>query len=394
MKSPKIIIFLTVLFDLIGFGIVIPLISIYGRHFGATPSDLALLGSAYSVMQFIFAPMWGALSDKIGRRPVLLVSLLGSTGAYILFGLAESFNMILISRALAGLFAANISTAQAYMSDISTADKRASAMGMIGAAFGLGFLLGPPLGGISAHYLGLGAPGLLAGTICGANFLFACIALPESLSAESRRAAQRRSRSPLKALFSPALAANRRLLGLVLVFFGATFAFAHFEQCFSLLLQTRFFPATQDASLQSGILLGWSGILGVIIQGGLMRRIEKKVSLWKVLYMGLCLAVGAYVLLPYLPTFYSYFAVIALLAVGGALANPALSALISKEASGSEQGKTMGISQAFGSLARALAPSSAQFAFGRHYSLPFLMAGAICAGLIILVSSVRPRGSV
>ncbi len=391
MRSPKIIIFLTVLFDLIGFGIVIPLISIYGRHFGATPGELAMLGSAYSVMQFIFAPLWGALSDRIGRRPVLLVSLLGSTAAYLLFGLSDSFNGILLSRALAGFFAANISTAQAYMSDITPPQKRASAMGMIGAAFGLGFLLGPPLGGIASHYLGLGAPGLLAGTICGANFLFACLALPESLPSDLRRAAIRRSRSPLKTLFAPALKENRRLLGLVAIFFGATFAFAHFEQCFSLLLQTRLFPDTQDATLQSGLLLGWAGIIGVIIQGGLMRRIEKKVSLWRVMYLGLGLAVCAYVLLPFLPTYSSYFVAVGILAIGGALANPAVSALISREASASEQGKTLGISQSFGSLARALAPSSAQFAFGKNYVLPFLIAAGISSVLLMVLARIRPH---
>jgi MFS family permease len=157
-----VVIFTTVFLDLVGFGIIIPLVGIYGRHYGATPLELAVLGSIYSVMQFFFSPVWGRLSDRMGRRPILLLSLLGSTLSYFLFAFSNTLGLIILSRALAGIFAANISTAQAYIADVTPHKDRAKGMGLIGAAFGIGFTLGPPLGGISTAKLGMSAPGLIA----------------------------------------------------------------------------------------------------------------------------------------------------------------------------------------------------------------------------------------
>ena len=163
-RSPLIVIFTTVFFDLIGFGIIIPLVGIYGRNFGASTVELAILGSIYSIMQFFFSPIWGRLSDRHGRRPILLMSLAGSVIAYYLFAFSNSLYLLIFSRALAGIFAANISTAQAYIADVTKPEDRAKGMGLIGAAFGIGFTLGPPIGGISVSKLGLAAPGIIAGT--------------------------------------------------------------------------------------------------------------------------------------------------------------------------------------------------------------------------------------
>src|SRR5689334_11256831 len=149
-SSPLFIIFTTVLVDLIGFGMVIPLIGLYGRHYGASSLQLSVLGGIFSLMSFLFAPFWGSLSDQFGRRPIIIMSLLGSTASYVIFGLAPNYWWLLISRAVGGIFAANISAAQAYIADVTSTEDRAKGMGLIGAAFGIGFTLGPPVGGIAA----------------------------------------------------------------------------------------------------------------------------------------------------------------------------------------------------------------------------------------------------
>src|SRR3984957_9854436 len=192
-QSPLFIIFTTVLIDLVGFGMVIPLISLYGRHYGASGLQLPILGGIYSLMQFFFAPLWGSLSDRVGRRPILLLSLTGSTLSYLIFGLAPNYTWLLLARAFGGIFAANISAAQAYIADITAPEDRAKGMGLIGAAFGIGFTLGPPLGGIAAAKIGLSAPGLIAGVICGLNLILAYFRLPESFPKEKRAVLTKRS---------------------------------------------------------------------------------------------------------------------------------------------------------------------------------------------------------
>src|ERR1700722_14214735 len=192
-QSPLFIIFTTVLIDLVGFGMVIPLISLYGRHYGASGLQLPILGGIYSLMQFFFAPLWGSLSDRVGRRPILLLSLTGSTLSYLIFGLAPNYTWLLLARAFGGIFAANISTAQAYIADVTTPADRAKGMGLIGAAFGIGFTLGPPIGGIAAAKVGLWAPGLFAALVCGLNLIFAVFKLPESLARDLRSKSRKRT---------------------------------------------------------------------------------------------------------------------------------------------------------------------------------------------------------
>src|SRR5437868_6983067 len=188
MKKPSLlIIFFTVFIDLIGFGIVMPLLPLYSDKFGAPGWMNGAIVASFSLMQFLFAPAWGKLSDRIGRRPVLLVSNAGSAVAYGLFGFASHFSgekalwVILASRVFAGICGANLSVASAYIADVSPPEKRSKSMGLIGMAFGLGFILGPALGSFSADKFGLAGPGWVAATICGANFLFTATTLVESL---------------------------------------------------------------------------------------------------------------------------------------------------------------------------------------------------------------------
>ncbi|MDP9348309.1 MAG: MFS transporter, partial [Gemmatimonadota bacterium] len=151
-SSPLLVVFLTVFLDLVGFGIVIPLLPLYAETFGAGPVTVTWLVAVYSLMQFLFAPWWGALSDRVGRRPVLLVGLFGSAASYLLFGLAGSLPVLFLGRALAGFMGANVGVAQAYIADVTPPEERARGMGMIGAAFGLGFVFGPAIGGLLSHF--------------------------------------------------------------------------------------------------------------------------------------------------------------------------------------------------------------------------------------------------
>lgn len=371
-KSPLFVIFTTVLIDLIGFGMVIPLISIYGRHYGASGWTLALLGATYSLMQFLFSPFWGNLSDRIGRRPVLLISLAGSTLSYLVFGLADSVVLLIGSRMLGGIFAANVGAAQAYIADVTRPEDRARGMGLIGAAFGIGFMLGPPMGGILVKHWGLSAPGLVAAAICAVNWVVAYFRLDESLPLSQRLRARVRTLSPINMDTLRKTWAHPMLGALVLTYFGFIFAFSNMEQTFSLLFQQRFGFTTMDAGYYTGWLLMFSSFIGALIQGGLIRRLSTRFGERRLLSFGLLLYGITLSVFGFGPTFGSFFVLMALLSVSSALINPSISALISKSVSATEQGAVMGLNQSFGSLARALGPFWGLMTFQIHVLIPYL----------------------
>ncbi len=390
-RSPLLIIFTTVLVDLIGFGMVIPLVSLYGSHYGASGLELPILGGIYSLMQFFFAPIWGNISDQIGRRPILLLSLLGSTLSYLMFGWAPSFTWLLIARAFGGIFAANISTAQAYIADITTPADRAKGMGLIGAAFGIGFTLGPPLGGIASQQLGLSAPGFIAAAICGLNFLLAIFRLPESLPKSQRNTSPTRSWMPISFRTLRRALKHEELGFLLFAFFGVTFAFSTMEQTFSLLFQTKFGLETGEAGLKTGLVLMASGILGAVIQGGLIRRLVPRFGERNLLLVGLLLNSISMVAFPFSPNYGFYFLLAVPLAFGSGLINPSISSLISKGASAREQGSTLGLSQGLGSLARAAGPFCGLLGFAVKTELPYFIASFISICLFALSYRVFAR---
>lgn len=387
-KSPLFVIFSTVFLDLVGFGIIIPLVGIYGRHYGASILELAVLGSIYSFMQFLFAPFWGRLSDEHGRRPILLMSLAGSVISYFLFAFANSFWLLVLSRALAGIFAANISTAQAYIADITTPADRAKGMGLIGAAFGIGFTLGPPIGGISAAKLGLAAPGVIAGTFCLLNLILAYFRLDETVTEEMKTKARanrgkRRMRLAQYETFIRVSKSPALFLAVISTFF-ATFAFSNLEQVFSLFIQTKFMLDTTEAGYRTGMVLMWSGILGALIQGGLIRKLVPKYGEVKLLIAGLFIQGTAMILFSHSPTYGSFFLTAIPLAFGSGLINPTLSALVSKGAAQHEQGAVIGLKEGMSSLARIFGPLSGLLSFGVKASLPFYIGAftVFCVGLI------------
>src|SRR6266849_2612723 len=226
-KSPLATLFLVVFIDLLGFGIVMPLLPLYADHFHAPHSTIGYLVSTYSLMQFLFAPILGGVSDRVGRRPIILLSLLGSCVSYVVFGLADTLWLLFVSRAVAGMCGASIPTAQAYIADTTKPEERTKGMGVIGAAFGMGFVLGPAMGGLLARF-GQAAPPLFAAALSGTALLLAIRLLPESLKSQGRRAPR-----PLGVLpgFRNLLSGFRNpttnlLFGL---FFLITFAFSNFE---------------------------------------------------------------------------------------------------------------------------------------------------------------------
>jgi multidrug resistance protein len=372
-----VIIFFIILIDLIGFGIVIPLVGLYGKYYGASGWQLSLLGGIYSLMQFFFSPFWGSLSDRIGRRPVLLVSLAGSTLSYLIFGLTSQVSWLLISRALGGLFAANVSAAQAYIADSTSASERTRGMGFIGAAFGIGFILGPPLGGLTSAHGGLHAPGLLAASICGVNFFFALFQLPESLPLHLRtkkRGAFWGRLKDIRAIFH-----KQRLKLLLAVFFWFTFSFSAMEQTFSLFFQKKFSLPVQQASYRTSLILMTAGIVGALIQGGLLRRLVRRYQEIHLLIAGMLIYTVSMMLFPYGQVPEHYFLLMVLVSTGSALIHPVLSSLISQKADASEQGMTLGVSSSLGSLARAVGPFLGLASFSLFAPLPYWISSFIAA---------------
>jgi DHA1 family tetracycline resistance protein-like MFS transporter len=391
-KTSLAVIFVTVFLDLIGFGIVIPLVSVYGKHYGASPLELAVLGAIYSAAQFLFSPLWGGLSDRVGRRPILLLSLVGSTLSYFGFAFATSIGALIVTRGLAGAFAANISTAQAYMADITETKDRSKAMGLVGAAFGIGFTLGPPLGGIASAKFGLAAPGLIAGTICALNTVVAWVRLGESLPPERRVRALKGWTGPLP-LVSLRSAFRHPTLGrLLLVFFLVTLAFSNMEQTFSLLFQSKFNLETRDAGLKTGLVLMWSGVLGAVVQGGLIRKLGPKVGDYPLMRIGMILTAIVMAVFPLLPTYGTYFIGVLPMAFGVGILNPSLYSAISKGAQEHEQGLAMGLTQGVGSLARAVGPFVGLWLFAIDYRFPFWLA-SLLYGLTFLVVTAIWRSS-
>jgi multidrug resistance protein len=235
-KSPLVVLFVTVFIDLIGFGIVLPLLPFYAEHFGANALLVGLLSTCFSLMQLLFAPVWGRLSDRVGRRPVILAGLLGSSISYFTFALAQSLPILFLSRILAGIAGANISTAQAYIADSTQPENRAKGMGLIGAAYGLGFTVGPAIGGILSQY-GYAVPAFFASALALGNFAAAWWLLPESRNPSQQI---RQSESGLNWQRLKTGLQHPELGIFLLLFFISTFAFANLEATFALMTSRRF----------------------------------------------------------------------------------------------------------------------------------------------------------
>ena len=356
-RSPLLVIFITVFIDLLGFGIVIPVLPYYaeGTKFGATPSQVGLLFASYSVMQLVFSPVLGRLSDKHGRRPVLLVSLLGTALGFFILGFATTLWMLFLGRIIDGISGGNISTAQAYIADVTTKENRAKGMGLIGAAFGLGFVFGPAIGGILSRW-GINVPFLFAGGLAFANAVLLFFTLPETVTPDHPArvsAASGRSWTQLfSALREPALAS------VMLISFLSIVAFSIMTAVFSLFMLFRFGYDPWHV----GWIFAFVGILSAGIQGGLIGKLVKRFGEPALVIAGALLFSASLFITPFVTVAVGVLGILligALSSIGNALMAPALSSLGSKSASAEDLGSVLGVMQSVASLARAVGPTLA-----------------------------------
>ena len=393
------VIFLTVFIDLIGFGIVVPLVPLFSRHYGASGFVIGAIIASFSAMQFVFAPIWGKLSDRHGRRPILLISTAGAALSYVLFALGSGFEnhtfalwALLVSRMFAGACGGNITVAQAYIADITPPENRSKRMGLIGMAFGLGFIFGPAISGVALKFGGVTAPGWTAAALCALNFFLAYFILAESLKPDSGHAANR----PRFAQWGHTLAQPKIGL-LILIFFLATFAFSCFESTLPLLVSDNFnLGLTMDETKPAMTVISlfvFCGVIGAFIQGGLIGRLVKKFGEPKLIAFSLLLTGVSLALLPFMkgdgPLRWSavlhaadwpwikMLLALALLAVGSSLTRAPLFGLLSNLTPANEQGATLGVAQSAGALARIVGPLFAAMLYVHVPLLPYVICGAI-----------------
>ncbi len=351
-RPPIFIIFLTVFITMIGFGIVIPVLPIYAKSepFMMSPSQLGWLVGVFSLIQLFSAPLFGKLSDRIGRKPVLLVSVLGTAAGFIILGAANSVWMLFLGRIIDGISGGNLATSQACIADVTTPAERSKAMGMIGAAFGLGFILGPALGGILAH-VSRGAPFYVAGGLSILNAVLIAMRLPETLSEEHRLHPD--AAAPMSEVFTGGRGSFISLLLAATLISTTGFAFIHV--LFSLYCADHFNWTTK----QTGYAFAFVGFIAVLVQGGLLRRLLKRNIEKELAITGGFLLAASLWLLPRTPGVGAFLGVCALLALGNGLLTPTLSGMSSRHVHGRAQGRVLGLMAAAGSLGRFLGPALA-----------------------------------
>jgi len=374
--------FLIVFVDLVGFGLVIPLLPFYAVRFAASPQEVTALLAIYSLAQLVTAPLWGRLSDRVGRRPVLLVSLTASALAYLWLGGATALWMLFAARGFAGACAGNIAAAQAYIADVTGPEERARGMGLIGAAFGLGFIIGPALGGLIAGNdpatadtvtPAWVAAGLSVLALCGVLLL-----LPESLPTNlgDRAAGRSRVGAVMDVLSRPILSR------LILIFFLVILAFAGMESTFALWAIDQFGWGPR----QVGYVFAYVGVLSAVLQGGLIGHLARRFGEERLLLGGLTLIGLGLLVMTLAYNLAALVAAVTALALGMGLTQPSLNSLISRRAGGAEQGEVMGVSQSVASLSRVLGPFAAGFCFAEFGRNAAFLWGAVLVAAALLLA--------
>ena len=380
--SPLVILFITVFIDLLGFGIIIPLLPFYAESFGASAFAIGLLGTSFSLMQFLFSPIWGRWSDQIGRKPIILIGLLGSCLSYITMALAGSLTLLFVARVVGGIAGANIPTAQAYIADVTTPENRARGMGLMGAAFGLGFIFGPAIGGLLSRF-SPETPMWCAAALCLANFVAAWFLLPESRPANATTRSLGRMEAFRHAMTQPTL------LLILSLYFIVTMAFSAFEATFALFTEARFgFTATSI-----GFLFAFIGAIIALIQGVLIGHVVKRVGERRVIpvaILGIAISIG---MLPVVWSVPTLLVALGLLAMGMGFNNPSLSSMVSKLSHEDDQGGILGLASSLASLGRVVGPAwggSLYDAYGM--TTPYLSAaGVMFVAFVVSLAGLRSR---
>jgi MFS family permease len=404
-RGSLLVVFLTVFVDLLGFGIVMPLLPLYGQAFGLDGVWLGMLMASFSLMQFLFAPVWGRLSDRIGRRPVLIVGLLGSTVFYFLFGMAslwKSVPWLFITLIGAGIAVATIPTAQAYIADCTTKESRAKGMALIGAAFGLGFTFGPILAWAalwsSASEMAEAAdqvaaspwPGFVAAITSGIALLLAIIILPESLRPGSADAVAHRKLFDWEAWQSAI--ATPSITSLLLTMFVSVFAFGGFEATLSLFLKSEQLPF-QLAWHHVPLFFAYIGVVLMVVQGGLVRRLSTRFPELTLAMVGCGVSIlgfGLLVAATFHGEMWSLMLATAVEVAGFAFINPTINSLISRRSDPEKQGSILGLSQSVSAMARIVGPPIAMGLFEITPMAPYALA---VVGMMVVMVMLTTAGS-
>ncbi len=384
-KTPLLFIFITIFVDLLGYGMMVPLLPFYVQKQQGGAAIAGSLGSLYALMQLISGPVLGGLSDRFGRRPVLLISLLGTSFAYLSLGMAGSLREIYLAIMLDGITGGNLTTAYAYIADVTAPEERSQGMGLVGVAFGLGLMAGPVLGGLLSVY-GLGAPAFTASAIALANVIFGFLILPESLPPERRTSGVSlnllNSVSQLTSLFR--LVPIRMLL---ITIFTLNLAFSGLQTNFPLYSQARF---GWDATI-NGIFFAYVGACAILVQGVIFRGLQPKFGEKRLSTLGLGLMAAGLAGMAAAQQAWMLYPFVGLVALGSGISIPSLTGLVSNQVSAGLQGRLMGGNQALLSLTTIIGPTLAGLSF-EHIGIaaPYWL-GSLLSGVALLLAYLSVR---
>ena len=366
------LIFLTVFIDLLGFGILIPILPTFATI--KLKMDETMIGvvlAAYSFMQFLFNPLLGKLSDKYGRKPIITICLFLNAVGYVIFAFTRSFEVLIISRIVGGIGGSSVSVAMAYIADVTTKENRAHGMGLIGAAFGLGFVFGPLIGGILSKY-GYPVTGFGSAAFSFLAFLTTLIFLPETNTNVKKSKENVRKILDIGALKK--VLTHPSLGILIILFFIQTFAMANIYGTFALIGYEHY----HFTDMQNGLMYGILGLVSAIVQGGLLKLFTKYMDQKLLLKFGSITMMLGLALIPYGIDFAGLAVIVSLLSLGSGILQPTLLSMISTIAPNTEQGITLGTNQSMSSLARVLGPFWGGFVFQYlGYQWPFLTGGIV-----------------
>jgi multidrug resistance protein len=345
------------------------LLPFYAESFGASAFTIGLLGTSFSLMQFLFSPIWGRWSDRIGRKPIILVGLLGSCVSYLALALAVSLPMVFLARIIGGIAGANIPTAQAYIADVTTKENRARGMGMVGAAFGLGFIFGPAIGGVLSHFSPQ-TPMWFASALCLANFIAAWALLPESRVATDETKHLGRLEAFRHALQKPTLVV------VLAVYFLVTMAFSWFEATFALFSEATFGYTASTI----GFVFTFIGVVLSIVQGVLVGKVVKRFGERRLIPLAIIAIAIGIGLLPFAWNVATLLGALGVLAVGMGFNSPACSSMLSRLSSADDQGGILGLASSIASLGRVIGPAFGGFLYDAYGSrIPYLSAAVLMA---------------
>ncbi|HVJ48812.1 MFS transporter [Desulfitobacterium sp.] len=369
---PMIILLIIQFLVMVGFGIIIPILPFLVQDLGGNAISLGLFMSAYSIMQFFFAPFWGRLSDRIGRRPVILIGLSGYGLTFFLFGFAHNLWLLIAIRALSGMISsATLPTSMAYLADITEGADRSKSMGMVGAAMGMGMIFGPALGGWLGHS-SFTTPFFVAGALALAVLPFALALLPETLQKSSKPSNKKIPHFSIEIVKDP-------LFALYIFNFVLSFAMAMFETTFALLAAAKVGFGPKEMGTTFTIL----GIFGVIVQGGLIGQLVKRFGDANLVKTGAYFCAISLFLILLAPNTVTLVLATILFMVGNSLMGPTSSSLVTKQGS-QGQGASLGLFQSFGSLGRILGPIMGGALYGLYMGLPYITGAILLLGVVLV----------